>query len=134
MTAARDFLDTNVLLYLLSEETGKADRAEALLRTGPVISVQVLNEFAAVALRKAKLALPDIRDSLDAIRAFCEVRPIDIETHDGALDIADRFGFTIYDSLILAAAAQAGCPRLWSEDMQDGQIIEGVTIANPFAD
>lgn len=132
MSEPADFLDTNVLVYLLSTDGAKADRAEMLLREGPVISVQVLNEFVAVARRKAKLAWPDIRDSLGVVRALCAVRPLTIETHDRALDIAERFGLAIYDSLIVAAAAEAGCKRLWSEDMQHGQTIGGVTIANPF--
>lgn len=132
MSETADFLDTNVLVYLLSKDATKADRAEALLRDNPVISVQVLNEFVSVARRKAKLPWPDIRESLGIIRALCAVRPLTVATHDLALDIAERFGFAIYDSLIVAAAAEAGCRRLWSEDMQHGQIIDGVAIANPF--
>lgn len=132
MSEAADFLDTNVLLYLISADAAKADRAEALLGAGAVVSVQVLNEFVAVARRKARLSWPDIRDSLGAIRALCAVKPLTIETHDRALDIAERFGLAIYDSLIVAAAAEAGCRRLWSEDMRHGQTIDGVAVANPF--
>lgn len=132
MSADRPFLDTNVLLYLLSDDAAKAARAEALLRDGGVVSVQVLNEFVAVARRKTRLAIPDIREGLGVIRVFCEVRPLDIDTHERGLAVCERFGLSIYDAMIVAAAGLAGCSRLWSEDMQHGQTIEGVTIANPF--
>jgi predicted nucleic acid-binding protein len=132
MNAAEPFLDTNVLLYLLSDDEAKAERAEGLLRAGAVVSVQVLNEFVAVARRKTQLSLADIRDSLAVIRNFCSVRAIDIETHEAALSICERHRLTIYDALIVAAARLAGSSHLWTEDMQDGQTIDGVTITNPF--
>lgn len=133
MTAERPFLDTNVLLYLISDDPAKAGRAEDLLRGGAIISVQVLNEFVAVARRKTSLTMHDIRDALSAIRELCEVKPLDIDTHERALAICERFGLTIYDALIVAAAELAGCSRLWTEDMQHGQTIGDVALANPFA-
>ncbi len=132
MSADKPFLDTNVLLYLLSDDAAKAGRAEHLLREGGVISVQVLNEFVAVARRKTRLTMAQIRDALGIIRGFCVVRPLDIETHERALMICERFGLSVYDSLIVAAAQLADCRLLLTEDMQDGQTIDGVTIANPF--
>jgi predicted nucleic acid-binding protein len=133
MPAADTFLDTNVLLYLLSPEKAKADRAEALIDQGGVISVQVLNEFASVATRKLAMSLPEVREVLSTVRLFCDVRPVSTETHDLALDLVERYGFSIYDGLIVAAALLAKCRILYSEDMQHGQRIEGVTIRNPFA-
>jgi predicted nucleic acid-binding protein len=133
MPAADTFLDTNVLLYLLSPEKAKADRAEALIDQGGVISVQVLNEFASVATRKLAMSLPEVREVLSTARLFCDVRPVSTETHDLALDLVERYGFSIYDGLIVAAALLAKCRILYSEDMQHGQRIEGVTIRNPFA-
>lgn len=79
---AKPFFDTNVLLYLLSGDAAKADRAEELLAGGGVVSVQVLNEFAAVARRKAKMEWPDIRSTLNAVRAACRVLPVTLELHD----------------------------------------------------
>lgn len=131
MSAARPFFDTNVLLYLLSADA-KADQAEALLTGGGVVSVQVLNEFASVAFRKLKMTWDEIRDVLATIRAICEVIPVTVEIHEAGLAIAKRYGLSIYDSLILAAAKQAGCRVMYSEDMQDGQAVQGVTIHNPF--
>lgn len=134
MNGSEDFFDTNVVLYLLSADTAKADRAEALLALGGTISVQVLNEFVAVASRKLRMSLMEIREVLTPIRAVCAVEPITVETHERALRIADRYGMSIYDALIVSAALLAGCETLHSEDMQDGQVIDRkLTIRNPFA-
>ncbi|MGA8419687.1 MAG: PIN domain-containing protein, partial [Pseudolabrys sp.] len=76
MSAADSFFDTNVLLYLLSKDAAKADLAEALLATGGVVSVQVLNEFASVATRKLAMTIPEIREVLSTIRAVCNVRSL----------------------------------------------------------
>jgi predicted nucleic acid-binding protein len=132
MSAGKPFLDTNVLLYLLS--TGaKADQAEALLAVGGVVSVQVLNEFVSVASRKLKMKWPEIREVLTTVRAICKVIPVTLEIHETGLAIAERYGFSFYDSLILAAAKQAQCRIVYSEDMQNGQVVQGVTIRNPFS-
>ena len=131
MSAAKPFFDTNVLLYLLSADA-RADKAEALLALGGVVSVQVLNEFVSVAYRKLKMPWPEIREILATIRAICEVIPVTVEIHETGLAIAERYGFSFYDSLILAAAKQAECRTVYSEDMQDGQVVQGVTIRNPF--
>lgn len=132
MNAGSVFLDTNVLLYLLSSDTAKADRAEALIAGGGVISVQVLNEFVSAASRKLSMSLPEIREVLSAVRASCLVEPVSVDTHELALDLTERFNLSFYDGLIVAAAALAKCCLLYTEDMQDGQTIENVTIRNPF--
>ena len=133
MSEADSFFDTNVLFYLLSKEAAKADRAEALLASGGTISVQVLNEFAAVASRKLAMSISEIREVLSTVRAICAVKPLDIETHELALDMAERHRFSIYDGLIVAAAERAGCTVLYTEDLQHGQMIEKLQIRNPFA-
>ncbi|GAO35329.1 pilus assembly protein [Sulfuricella sp. T08] len=133
MSGDRRFFDTNVVLYLLSADQAKADRAEELLAEGGIISVQVLNEFAAVASRKLGMSWPEIREVLDQVRAVSSVEPLLVETHERSLLVAERYGISLYDSLIVAAALLAGCSTLYSEDMQHGQIIEGqLTICNPF--
>jgi len=133
MSDARAFFDTNVLIYLLSADSAKADRAETLIAAGGTVSLQVLNEFVAVATRKLGMRLPEIREILSATRALCTVEPLTIATHELALDLAERFDLPFYDALIVAAATAANCTVLYSEDMQDGQRIEGLTIRNPFA-
>jgi len=133
MKTGKPFFDTNIVLYLLSEDSRKADRAEAILAMGGVISVQVLNEFASVASRKLKMTYAEIRDALQIVRAVCQTQALTIDTHELGLDIAERLGFSLYDSMIVSAALQSGCTILYSEDMQHGQEIDGqLVITNPF--
>jgi len=133
MNGGDHFFDTNVVLYLLSADTAKADRAEDLIACGGAISVQVLNEFVAVASRKLRMPLAEVREVLSQIRAVCKVEPITTETHERALNVAERYGLSIDDALIVAAALLAGCTTLFSEDMQDGQVIDQhLTIRNRF--
>lgn len=134
MSEAEVFFDTNVLLYLLSNDAARADRAEALLAAGGVVSVQVLNEFASVASRKLTMTIPEVREILSTVRSVCVVKSVDVETHDLGLELAERYGFSIYDGLIVAAAVRAGCAILYTEDLQRGQVIENLTIRNPFVD
>ena len=102
---------------------------------GGMINVQVLNEFSSVASRKLKMTYAEIRDTLRIVRAICQTQAVTIDTHELGLDIAERFGFSLYDSMIVSAALQSGCTVLYSEDMQHGQIIEGqLAITNPFLD
>jgi len=132
MSGGRPFFDTNILLYLASPDADKAGLAESLMEAGGVISVQVLNEFASVASRKFKMTWSEIHEALAAIRESCEIVSLTVETHEIALTIIKEYGFSFYDCLILAAAAQAECRTVYSEDMQNGQVVEGVTIRNPF--
>jgi predicted nucleic acid-binding protein len=134
MSAVDAFFDTSVLMYLLSSDAAKSDRVEALLADRGTISVQVLNEFAAVAIRKLKMPLPEIREVLDTIRAVCDVETVTVETHDRALVIVERYGYSLYDSLVIAAALIAGCKVLYSEDLQHGQLIDRqLRVVNPFS-
>ena len=133
MKTDKPFFDTNILLYLLSKDKRKADCAEAIIAMGGMISVQVLNEFASVAFRKLGMAYHEIREILNSIRAICQVQPVTIETHDLGLNIVERIGFSLYDSMIVSAALQSGCSILYSEDMQHGQEINAqLIITNPF--
>ena len=128
------FFDTNILIYAIAQNDPRATRAEALLSEGGVVSVQVLNEFVSVARRKMQMPWPDVTDALDAIRILCSSPvAVTIDTHDAALRIAQEQGYGIYDALIVAAALDAKCSTLYSEDLQDGQVIEKkLTIRNPF--
>src|SRR5271169_6632522 len=129
----RAFFDTTLLIYSVSLEDPRAAVAEKLLAGGGWISVQVLNEFAAVARRKLEMSWEETREALLAIRALCETpTPLSIETHQAALEIAVRYGYQIYDALILAAALESHCDVLYTEDMQNGQRIGPLIIRNPF--
>jgi predicted nucleic acid-binding protein len=133
MSGVESFFDTSVLLYLLSAEGQKADRVEELLEESGVISVQVLNEFTAVAFRKLKMPLSEIRDVLDTVRAICRTNSLNVEDHDRGVAVADRYGFSFYDSVIVASALRAGCKTLYSEDLQHRQVIDRqLTVINPF--
>lgn len=128
------FADTNILIYLASGDARKAARAERVLAAGCTISVQVLNEFTHVARRKMAFTWDEVRDFLATVRAVAKVTPLTIETHDEGVRIADRYRLSVYDGMIVAAALRARCQTLWSEDMQDGLVVDGrLTIRNPFA-
>lgn len=130
----RPFFDTNVLVYLVGQHDERTAPAEALLAAGGVVSVQVLNELGAVAHRKLRMSWEEITEALAAIRALCSAPvPLTVDTHDAALRIASRYGFHIYDALVVAAALEAECGTLYSEDLQTDQVIDGtLTIRNPF--
>lgn len=133
MSGANDaFIDTNVVVYLLSADRTKAERAEKVIAAGGVVSVQVLNEFTAVARRKVGLDWADIRDVLTAVRANCAVAALTAEVHECALDIAEATNLHIYDATIIAAAAANNCKVLYSEDLSHSQTVAGVRITNPF--
>ena len=128
-----DFFDTNVLLYLISGDSRKADRAEALVRNGGTASVQVLNEIANVARRKMRLPWDEAHAILALVRGLLIVELITVATHEAGLALAERYGLSVYDLMIAASALLAGCDRLWSEDMQHGMVIsEGLRVVDPF--
>ena len=135
MTAATaPFVDTNVLLYLLSSDAAKADQADALLAGRIVISVQVLNEFLNVTRRKMGLPWPEVEQALADVQRFADVRPLTLATHGQGLALAKRYQLNVYDAMIAAAALEAGCTTLASEDFSHGQRFDGrLTVRNPFA-
>ena len=127
------FLDTNVLLNVASGDLDKADRAEQLIGAGGTISVQVLNEIANVTRRKMGMSWTEARAFLSMIRGLLPVQPLTIEIHETGLRIAGRYGLSIYDAIIAASALHADCDTLWSEDLQEGMVLEGrLRVANPF--
>ncbi len=127
----RAFLDTNVLVYLLTSDP-KARLAAELIADGGTISIQVLNEFVSVARRKHSTAWDEIEDLLGSFQTTLEIRPLTLATQEAAVRISRRFQLHIYDANILAAASEAGCEVVYSEDMQDGMVVGGLTIRNPF--
>lgn len=134
----RVFFDTNILVYAFggrksSTPDERIAAAQQLVITGGVVSVQVLNEFVQVCRRKAELNWDQILAALKAIKELCgPALPLTMETHERAVELSIRYGFGIYDALILAAAAEAGCTVVYSEDMQHRQTIGGLRVLNPF--
>src|SRR5262245_49041341 len=128
-----NFFDTNILIYLASADDVKADQAETVIARGGNISVQVLNELSNVARRKMQMSWPEIHAFLDTLRSLLTVHPLTLQTHEAGLDLAQRYGLSIFDAMIAASALQAGCNTLWSEDMQDGMTLDAsLRIVNPF--
>lgn len=131
----KPFFDTNIVLYAFRQGDRRGKVAETLLAAGGALSVQVLNEFVAVARRKLDKSWAEVRQALDILRVFCPSPvPLTVETHERAMHIAERYGYSIFDSLIIAAALDAGAGILYSEDLRDGQAIGGLTIRNPFCE
>lgn len=131
--SAKVFIDSNVVLYLLSADRAKADCAEAVIVAGGVISVQVLNEVTSVARRKLGMSWAETDEVLAGVRSACSVVPLTMQTHDTGRRLAEHYGLSVYDAMIASAALLAGCDRLFSEDMQHGLLLDGqLRICNPF--
>jgi predicted nucleic acid-binding protein len=126
------FFDTNIIVY--AQQSGiKAETARKVLDQGGVVSVQVLNELASVLSRKFQKLWPDIEDALaDVLELVDQVLPLTLDTHKQGVALAAKHSISIYDALIIAAAIDANCDRLFSEDMQHGRKFGGLEIVNPF--
>lgn len=130
---AKPFLDTNVLVYAFAADDRRSPKADELIAWGGTISVQVLNEFAHVAVRKLRRSWADTETALGAFRRLLDPPiPLTVGLHEKAIALARNHRFSFYDALIVAAAMQAGCRLLLTEDMADGAAIDGLTIRNPF--
>lgn len=140
MSADR-FLDTDLFIYQLeAQDEHKYAIAERIIREGvetgnACISFQVVQECLNIVLRKAEVPLDTdgARAYLDTVLAPLLQVPASIALYHRGLDIQARYHYAFYEALIIAAALEAGCTRLLSEDLQHGQQVEGLTIENPFA-
>ncbi|MDR3738185.1 MAG: PIN domain-containing protein [Terracidiphilus sp.] len=131
--SADAFLDTCVVAYAFVEGDVRQERSLEILADGGTISVQVLNELANICRRKLALDWAGTEGALEAVKVCCP-RPVPLTqaVHEAGVRLARRYGFSVYDGLILAAAVDAGCTTLLTEDLQHGQVVEGVRIENPF--
>ena len=128
------FADSNILLYLVDTDPAKAKIAEQILRKDVSISVQVLSEMASVMLGRWRRGWEEVESVLALVRGATTIYAIDLDTHVLGMSVAKRYRLGIYDSLIVAAALIAGCDTLYSEDMQNGLLVEGqLRVVNPFA-
>jgi predicted nucleic acid-binding protein len=134
MSDSRAFFDSNALVYLYSvdEPLKQRQALSALLTYDCVISRQVINEFCNVNLKKKKMLTGRLKDVIENVRYLFPLVPIDDNTVFSAITIHERYRYSYYDSLIIAAAIASGSEYLFSEDMQDGQVIDGLTIVNIF--
>ena len=128
----RAFFDTNILIY--AQEAGpKGETARALMTEGGIVSVQVLNEFVNVLRKKHRRSWAQIEQALgDVDDALDEAVPLTFETHAVGVALARDHGLSIYDAMIVAAALEAGCDTLFSEDMQHQRTFGDMRIVNPF--
>jgi predicted nucleic acid-binding protein len=132
MSGKPPFVDTNVLVYAALENDARSEPARALLATTVIFSVQALNEFVSAA-RKLRREWSEVQEALAFLEAICPTpAPLTFATHRLALEIAQRFGYHIFDALMIAAALEASSETLYSEDLQDGQKIGELRIRNPF--
>jgi predicted nucleic acid-binding protein len=128
------FWDTNVFVYAFIVGP-KQQIARRRLVSGGVISVQVLNEFANVMTRKMRQSWEDVERFLSTIHVrFPTVAPLTVQTHAAALALARDHSLAFYDALIVATAIEAGCDRLYSEDLQHGRRFGDCVVVNPFRD
>ncbi|MCK4608895.1 MAG: PIN domain-containing protein [Gammaproteobacteria bacterium] len=135
----RFFLDTNILIYSFDHSDKiKRNKAQELVSVAlssglGVISYQVVQEFLNVAGKKFVFPSAKLRLYFDKVLdPLCEVYP-DMKLYRFAVDIKDRFKFSFYDSLIIASAIESDCKVLYSEDLQDGQVLLGLKVKNPFS-
>ena len=137
--SATAFVDTNILLYAVSTAPAEAAKTAAALRVmalpGIALSVQVLTEFYVNATHPKKprpYSHPEAQRFLSMWRGYV-VQEMTLTVLDRALAIRDRYLISLWDALILSAAAELGCPTVYSEDLNDGQDYAGVRVCNPFA-
>ncbi|WP_037087721.1 PIN domain-containing protein [Neorhizobium vignae] len=133
MPTVANFLDTNILVYAFTKDT-RAATAQQLVGSPFVLSTQGLNEFANVARKKLRHPLELIEEAIEAISKLAwMIVPMDQQMTMTALKLVGRYNFAFYDALMVAAALKADCTRYYSEDLQDGLVVEGkLTVINPF--
>lgn len=133
MNSPRPFFDTNVLVYAFVKSDPRMPQAQKILSSGGVVSVQILNEFAAVMRRKLLLDVRAVRELIDEIMVHCpQPRSLTLDTHRVGMRLCQRYGFSIFDGTMIASAQEAGCSVLLTEDLHHDQIIEELRIVNPF--
>ena len=131
--SVKPFLDTNVLVYAFFSEDPRAEKATSLVAAGGIVSIQVLNEFVNASRQKLRREWDEIEAALSVFKTLLDPpQSLTIEIHEAALRVARDYNYHFCDSLILAAAMQAGCSIIYTEDLRHGQTIDGLAIHNPF--
>jgi len=139
MNGDRVFVDTNVIVYAYDKDAGKKHRIAAdimkdLWRSGlGTISTQILQEFFVTLTKKisAPMDISVVRETIRRLSKW-DVAIIDVDTIIRATELQERYNYSFWDSLVVAAAIASGVRTIFSEDLSDGQTIEGLTIKNPF--
>ena len=134
MTTNRIALDTNVLIYTHSLDCiSKRNIARGFFSQNPVVSSQVISEYLNVMKKKFNVQKQELMYTCSLWLEECSVQPVVFSTIKLAQYLVDKYDFQIFDGIIIAATLEANCDVLYSEDMQNGQVIENVLkIVNPF--
>lgn len=126
------FIDSNILVYAFSTDPRRG-RAIEIVANGGLINAQVLNELTNVLRKKQRISWPVIEDVIHSVRQrFPDIPPLTVDTHASAVVLARDHGVSFYDALIVAAALQAGCDTLYSEDLQHCRAFGALAVVNPF--
>jgi predicted nucleic acid-binding protein len=137
--ATRSFIDINILIYAeANDDLAKQRAALALLKqlkatASGVLSTQVLQEYCNVCLKKLKLSQAHIRAQLDVYEQF-EVVQVTPAIIRAGLDVQQTRSIGFYDAIVRASAQVAGCALMYSEDMNAGEMVDGVRVVNPFVE
>ena len=132
------FLDTNVLVYAALELDPRKQGIAAVLLEHfreqgiGVISLQILREFANALFHKSDYSPEQIRNMVDRFHAAYQCLPDSYEIQMRAFEIKSKYGLQFYDAIMLATAEAAGCDTVYSEDMGDGVVYDGITVKDPF--
>ena len=130
---AKSFADTNIVVYAEGSDISKAQRATAILESSPVISSQVVVETISALTRKYGFTLTEAHEVALGLIELCDLVPVGADTIREAVRLAARYQLSHWDSLIVAAAALAGCETLYSEDLQHNQLFDDrLRVINPF--
>ena len=128
-----EFADTNIVVYAVGQDSDKRTKARQILTQGVIVSSQVINETVSVLTRKQGANLVAAHEVAESLLELCEVAPVDESTIREAIRLVRRYKLSHWDSLIVAAALLAGCEKLYSQDMQHGQVFdEQLKVINPF--
>lgn len=133
----KTFLDTNILIYSIDDkdsmkQTIAKSIVQELSNKNGVISTQVLQEFYNVVTKKMSCPKDKAKELLQNLSEFFDVHKNSVRDILRAVDISIKTQFSFWDSLIISAAISSGCDWLYSEDLNDGQNVDGVTIKNPL--
>ncbi|MDD2760031.1 MAG: PIN domain-containing protein [Methylomonas sp.] len=127
------FADTNIIVYAVGKDSEHRAIARRIIADGVIVSTQVINETISVLTRKQRASLAAAHEVAESLLDLCDTLPVDVQTIRKAIDLAKRYQFSHWDSLIVAAALLANCETLYSQDMQHGQTIDDrLKIVNPF--
>jgi predicted nucleic acid-binding protein len=132
----KSFFDTNIFIYLYADnESDKQKTSKAIIDNAKecIINTQILNEINNVMIKKWQMPSDAVKAVQNDVRSIATLEYVTEDIIDNAVDLHYRYGFSYYDCLMLASALKSDCEFIYTEDMNDQQVIEGkLKIINPF--